>query len=261
MRTHKISSLDNPSIKLLCKINQEKYRKVFNKFNIESLSTIIDGIKEGYTPEDLYISENFIKKYPCEFSYLEKHLSLPHFNLITTRINKHCSQLSSPSGIIAIYNIQTSSLNNKGSVIFLNGINTPGNMGTILRTSLAFGINNIVTDTSCVDIYNSKVLTAARDAIFKLNFLKDTGKEWLQKQKDRLHIYVADAHGGDPLDKFEVKNKDKFCLIVGNETHGVDKSLIDLADNRLTIKLSSRMESLNVANATAIILYKLTQSS
>ena len=155
---------------------------------------------------------------------------------------------------MAVYNIKNKNLD-KSSVIYLNGINDPGNMGTILRSALAFNFVNIVLDKNCVDIYNQKTINAAKDAIFKLNIIKDEKGNWLDKNK--LPIYITSSHSELILDKF--KPAKEFCLVLGNESHGVDKKITKLAKANLKIEISSKIESLNVAVAASILFYELKQ--
>lgn len=246
-----IASPQNNQIKLLEKLNSKKYRIEFKQFMVENLVIITDALRDGHDFEALFVTEEFASKYKEKLEYLQNNSKSKNFYLINSKINKHYSNLDTPSGITAIYNIKEKKLD-ESSVIYLNGISDPGNLGTIMRTALAFNFSNLVLDGNCVDIYNSKVVNAAKDAIFKLNIFEDKTGEWLKDNK--LPAYVTSSHSGVSLTDF--KPAKIFCLVLGSESHGVDPEIIKKANESIKIEISSEIESLNVATAAAILLYK-----
>lgn len=250
-----IESCDNQQIKLLKKLSQKKYRKQHGKFVVENYTIIHDALKSGHDFLSLFISKNFKEKYPEKYKYLQTNSKSTNFFTINDKLNKCYSQLATPSGISAIYNISAFPISNNKSTIYLNHINDPGNLGTIMRTMLAFDFHNLIVDEKCADIYNIKTISAAKDALFKINILHDKDRTWLTKNKHKLPIYVSNAHQGKDLDNFQAA--DQFCLVMGSETHGVSPEIINMANENIKINLSKNIESLNVAIATAIFLYKL----
>lgn len=251
-----IQSNQNSKIKLLKKLSLKKYRQTEKKFTVENLTIIYDALLSGYDFEYLFITKNFIEKNKEKFNCLQKNSKSMKFYLMDEKIKKHYSNLDEPSGITALYKITQSELDNKKSVIYLNGVSDPGNVGNILRTALAFDFINIVVDGGCADVYNFKTINAAKDSIFKLNILEDKDNKWI-KTRNNIPVYAADAHNGIFLNNFEPKNP--FCLILGNESHGVDKDILKFAEKNLKIKISNNIESLNVSTAAAIFMYELRQ--
>jgi TrmH family RNA methyltransferase len=247
----KISSLANSKIKELGKLALKKYRLESNSFMVENFTIIKDALLSAYQPESLFITEDFIQKYPDKISSLEEGVNLDYY-LIDNKINKAYSQLDTPSGITAVYSINTQRELTPGPVVYLNGVSDPGNLGAILRSALAFGFKNIVLDAQCVDLYNSKVISAAKDAIFKLNIISDEDGSWLKNNKTPL--YITSSHGGINLSDF--KTEENYCLVLGGESHGVSEEIIKRADKKIKIEMSEEIESLNVAIATALLLYK-----
>ncbi|MFA6995228.1 MAG: RNA methyltransferase [Patescibacteria group bacterium] len=248
----KISSPQNNHIKLLEKLNLKKYRQEFKQFMVENLTLIKDAWYDNYDFESLFVTEEFAVKHPEELRYFQSKSGCKNFYLINPQINKHYSNLDTPTGITAVYNI-INKKPDKSSVIYLNGISDPGNLGTIMRSALAFNFVNLVLDKNCVDVYNSKVISAAKDAIFKLNIIEDKTGEWLKNNK--LPLYTTSSHAGVNLSKF--KPGKIFCLVLGSESHGVDPAIMKQAAKNLKIEISSKIESLNVATAAAILLYEL----
>ncbi|MFH1187401.1 MAG: RNA methyltransferase [bacterium] len=251
----KIISPQNGGIKLLKKLSLKKYRNETGKFAVENLAIIYDGLQSGYDFETLFITEDFIKKNKEKFEYLQKNSKSDKFYLIDEKLNKHYSELETPSGVTAIYKIKISSLTPNKSVIYLNGVSDPGNLGTIMRTCLAFDFANLIVDENCADIYNPKTINAAKDSIFKLNIFKDKDNNWLKKNKNIFFVYAASSRNGISLDKF--KPSKLFCLVLGSESHGVSGEIIKLAKENIKIEISKNIESLNVASAAAILLYEL----
>jgi len=256
MNFKEITSQNNTKIKWLQKLSQKKYRRQNNQFTVENLKIIYDALKSGYDFQDLFVTKDFMDKHSQEFEYLQKETKIDEYCLIDEDLNKYYSQLDTPSGITAIYETRSCSLDQAKSVVYLNGIKDPGNMGTIMRSALAFGVSNIVLDVICVDIYNFKVISAAKDAIFKLNIIEDKEGDWLKENKGILPIYVANSNEG--LSLSEVKSDSRFCLVLGSESHGVSQEIVQLADKNIRIDIKGDIESLNVSSAAAILLYGLT---
>ena len=250
-----ISSRENEKIKELIKLSSKKYRYKLNKYKIENLAIIFDALKSGHVFEALFVTENFIQNYQEKMDYFQKNAEKSQLFVISGDLNKACSELETPSGIIAVYGMEEFGWKDAAPVIYLNGINDPGNLGTILRTALAFDFKNIILDEKCADIYNAKTLNAAKDAIFKLNIREDNGFEWLRENKGAVHIYAADSNGGEPLAEFKAEKP--FVLVLGSESHGIDSNILEIAEERVKIEISEEMESLNVAVAGAIIMYGL----
>lgn len=250
----KINSNQNNKIKLLKKLSLKKYRQKEKKFVVENLAIVYDALHSGHHFEFLFTTENFIKKNKEKFEFLQKNSKAEKIYLIGEKTNKHYSNLDAPSGITAIYKIKPSELDNKKSVIYLNGVSDPGNVGAIMRTALAFNFINIAVDEKCADIYNIKTINAAKDAIFKLNIIEDKNNNWI-KTKNIFPIYAAAAHNGISLDAIKIKKP--FCLVLGSEAHGINKEISKLAQKNIKIDISDNIESLNVSIAGAILMYKL----
>lgn len=252
-----ISSSQNSQIQLLKKLSLKKYRYLEQKFIVENLTIIYDALNGGHDFEALFVTEVFIKKNIDKFKSLLLNSKVDKYFLIDENLNKHYSQLETPSGITAVYKIQKKDLKKDSSVIYFNGINDPGNLGTIIRTSLAFNFINIVFDETCADIYNAKTISAAKDSIFKINYLDDKDLNWLKENKKTFAIYVANSNSGRSLLNF--KPEQKFCLVLGSESHGVSDEIIKLAKENIKIEINGEIESLNVATAGAIMLYELSK--
>ena len=126
--------------------------------------------------------------------------------------------------------------------LYLDEINDPGNMGTLIRTALAFDYDQVVLSENCVSIYNEKVIAASKGAIFAIPVLKGNLKDY----KETHQIIVSELS----------KNAEKFVLVLGNEAHGVSAKTSKLADVQVIIPIKN-IDSLNVSVAGGILMNKI----
>ena len=140
--------------------------------------------------------------------------------------------------------------------LMLDRISDPGNLGTIIIRAVAFDIDTIIVSEDCCDIYNDKVIRATEGAIFKINILKENLLEAITNLKKlNIPIFGTDVNKGKDVTTI---NKDKFCIIMGNEGSGIRKEVLKQVTDNIYIKTNT-VESLNVAVATSIILYELNK--
>ena len=244
-----ITSKDNERVKKLKKLQLKKYRDEYGLFCVENFKIIVDAAEAGVAFEEIYGTESFVGKNEAAVDKL-LGTAAPAF-IIADDLNKSFSELTTPSGVCAVYVKREAVLDMKKSMIYLNGINDPGNVGAILRTALAFNFKNVILDATCADVYNAKTINAAKDAIFKLNIVNDCGGELLKRMKEeKIKLIGAATRGGGSLKR----PKKNFCVVFGSESHGFTPDVEKMVDEFVTIKTSGQVESLNVAAAAAIIL-------
>ncbi len=242
----KIISKSNAKIKTLRKLNDKRNRQTLGLFKVENLKIIIDALKVGIEPREVYLT--------AKNKNLALNLSQSTIYEITDELCQAISELDNTSGIIAVYDVPKEKNNLTKNLVYLNNINDPGNLGTILRTGVAFGFNNFILDETCADVFNQKTIQASKDAIFKINFTFDS-KLNLLRQIKKTHILIATTMNGERITKI----KSPFCLILGNESHGVDNKILKLASKKFNIRIQSQMESLNVGVAAGILFYELSK--
>ena len=142
----------------------------------------------------------------------------------------------------------------KGKItLMLDGIQDPGNLGTIIRIADWYAIENIICSEMCADIYNSKVVQSTMGSIARLNIIYTNLREWLVVYKPTA-VYAATLNGKNMADFAGVK---EGVLVIGNESKGISNELLQLASNKITIPKRGNAESLNAAVATGIILSHL----
>lgn len=243
-----ISSKDNKKIKEIYKLKQEKYRKQQQKFIIETLNIIKEAYNEGVLLE-IYIREDKQNDIPNFFK------DIPIF-YVTENVFKKISNLTN-SYILGVCKMKKQKREGD-RYLLLDGIQDPGNLGTIIRTSLGFNITTIILSDTCVNLYNEKVIMASEGAIFKINIIKEDLISTIKDLKQEgLYIYGTDVTSGTNL--HDVKQQNKYALVMGSEGTGVSLNVKRLTDSNIYIKTNEKLESLNVAVATGIILYELNK--
>jgi len=236
------TSIENKKIKNIKKLYTKKYRDEYNEFLIEGEHLVLEAYKKGILKE-LILEEGTDFKLDVETSY------------VTSNILKYISELSNPSKIMGICKkIGPKEAGNK--IVMLDSIQDPGNLGTIIRSSVAFNVDTIILNKSCVDLYNSKVLRATQGMIFNINIIEEELKKIIPELIEKNYkIYGTKVNGGKSLK--DIEKTDKFAIIMGNEGRGVKPEILDMCSDYIYIDMNKNCESLNVGIATSIILYEL----
>lgn len=229
-----ISSIENPKVKELMKLKQTKNRKKEEMFIVEGAHLVKEADIAGVLIE--------------AFSIEEKE----GFTLISEAVMKKISTTDTVVKEIGLCKfISKNELTNK--VLILDGVQDPGNMGTLMRSACAFGFKTMFIGNGCVDIYNEKVIRSSQGAIFKLNFIFGNIVDFVNNHPD-YKIYGTNVVRGIPLE--EVKVSENIGVILGNEGNGISKEVDDLLLDNIYIPMDNT-ESLNVAIAGSIIMYSL----
>ena len=251
----KITSKDNPKIKTLRKLGQKKYRDKNKKFLVENAIITYDATKAGVVFDAIFVTKDFIEKNRKIFDFIIDKSKTKEYYLIDEKINISFSSLNTAPGIATVYSKVESKIDYSGPIIYLNALGDPGNLGTILRSALAFGLKNIVIDEYSADIYNPKTISAGKDAIFKLNIEFDQNLKILKEIKKKIPIFTTRLERSEGLDL--LKKQKIFCVVFGSESHGVEQKIQELSNNFIKIPISDKIESLNVATSAGIIFYEI----
>lgn len=236
------SSVQNSKIKELRKLNIKKHRDKTGMFLVEGEHLIIEAYNAGYLKEVLLL----------EGTSLSLDIEI---NYVSESVMKFLSALDTPTNMIGVCGKKDNEIQGN-KLLILDDVQDPGNLGTIIRSSVAFNIDTIILSEKCADIYSSKVLRASQGMVFHINFvICDLSETVLKLKNDGYQILGTKVTSGNELKSLEKKKK--FAIIMGNEGNGVRESLLDLCDEYIYIKMNENCESLNVAVATSIILYEL----
>lgn len=239
-----ITSPDNKKIKELVKLKQKKYRDSMEKFIVETEHLIKEAFLEGRLLE-VYVLEN---------NELSFKVDVPVYYVSVSVINK--LKNISTSKFIGVVSKKESKEYRGKKYLLLDRVSDPGNLGTIMRSAVAFNVDTLIVSLDSCDIYNDKVIRASEGAIFKLNIISEDLLQAINTLKKLdISIYGTDVKNG--VDVREIP-KDNFAIIMGNEGAGISSDVKKLVENNIYIK-TSNVESLNVAMAASIILYELNK--
>ena len=235
-----IKSKQNELIKEIAKLSTSAKRKETKTFKVDGFH-MFEMAKSSGLLKEVFV----LKEIP--------NLDVPQY-LVSEEIMEKISSSKSPQGIVSICKMKEEKEVSSPRVLYLDGVSDPGNLGTILRTAVAFGFLDVVLSENCCSIYNEKVLQASQGAIFILNIVHKNNLEELKK--NGYKIFATEIKGSISLK--DTPKIDKFVLVLGNEAHGVSEPILKLADKRIRIDIND-IESLNVAIAGAIAMYELAK--
>ena len=239
-----ITSKNNKKIKTYLKLKNKKMRDELGLFLIEGEHLVNEALNTDLI-EDILVLENTNLTYDREFLY------------VTKEIMKMLSNLETLPNVIAVLKIPKEKEIKGDRVLLLDDIQDPGNLGTIIRSSLAFNTLDIVLNTNSVDLYNEKVIRSTQGMIFKVNIVRRDLSLVIKELKEKGYL-VLGTNVKDGIDVKDIKTN-KFALLMGNEGQGVKKELLNMCDKNLYIKMNKECESLNVGVATSILLYELNR--
>lgn len=232
----KIASVNNQLIKDTVKLHQRKHRNKQNLFVMEGYHLYEEAKKQGiirtiFTTDESIQGDNVI--------------------YVTRPVLEKLSQMKSPQGVFVVCEKVKKQMV-ESRVLLLERVQDPGNLGTLLRSALAFGFETVVLD-NCVDLYNDKVIRSTQGNFFDLNIIEMTIQDFIE-DFSHYHVYGT-AMEGKPIQSIS-KNND-IAVLLGNEGQGVSKESLTLVDETITIK--TNIESLNVAVAGSIIMHHINE--
>ena len=240
-----ITSLDNDRIKGYIKLKDRKNRKKTNTFIVEGMHSVLEAYKKGMVVE-LILKEDI--SLPLDVPYV----------YVTEEIIKKISDAVSPPDVLALCKMANDNVVLGEKILLLDGIQDPGNLGTIIRSAVAFNVDTICLSPDTVDIYNPKVLRSTQGMIFHTNIIIKSLKEIISMLKEReIPIYGTRVDYGIDVSTLREKDRKKYALVMGNEGNGVSEEVLDMCDEYIYISMNPDVESLNVGVATSIILYEL----
>lgn len=231
-----ITSASNPLIKDLLRLNKVKEAKELNKVLLEGR----DLLDLAYLHHNLDLVLTCLKE---EIYDGVETIYVPKFILEKLSSNKSTQDMIG----VGHYEFNNQVIGRR--LVYLDGVQDPGNVGTIIRTALAFSYDGVILSSDSASIYNTKVIQSSKGAIFSLPLYLDTSLNDLKNEG--YNIIVTALHNSIPYE--EVKLDDKFVIVLGNEGQGVKKENISLATHVVKIDMDN-IDSLNVAIAGGILL-------
>jgi TrmH family RNA methyltransferase len=256
--------LSKEKLKELVKLKTKKGRKTQKRFLIEGMRLCEEVANSNWEAESVLFTSSF-QSSPAGKNLLQKFQRRKIDTIpVKKEIVKKLSETATPQGIIAVVKIKEFSLGelwSEGSniILALDAIRDPGNVGTLIRTADAFGINGVILSSDTVEVYNPKVVRSTMGSIFHLPIFDDVDLEKTIPRLKKLNfkIFGTDVKEGKEFDKLDCSGK--ICILIGSEAKGLNKKLFPLSDAIIRIRTYGKAESLNASVAGGILLYEITK--
>lgn len=237
-----IESINNEKIKKYSKLLQKKYRDETGLYIVSTDHLVKEALKLKIV-EEVFLLDGSENLYG-------------NVTYVTESVMRRLTSLKTLPNVVAIVKKQKPK-NVKGNVIMLDGLQDPGNLGTIIRSAVAFNFDTIILGNNTVDIYNEKVLRASEGMLYHINIIKRELVDSIMDLKlDGYTILGTKVDDGKDINDVICK---KCAFIVGNEGSGISENILNLCDEYIYIKMNSLCESLNVAIASSIVMYEINK--
>ncbi len=238
-----IESIHNDHVIKWQHLQNKKYRDETNEYLVETEHLVKEAIKSGYAKEIICL-ENY-----------QIDTKLPVYK-VTKQVMQKISSLVSIPTICAVCE-KKEEKEITGNVLILDGIQDPGNLGTIIRSAIAFNFQDIILSLDTVDLYNPKVIRSCEGMNFHTNIIRTDIKKFITEHKNYI-FYATDVSKGTSLHNF-CKPKEKIGIVIGSEGKGVKKEIKDICNYLLNIPMNPKCESLNAAISASILMYEVTK--
>ena len=246
-----ITSKNNPQVKRIHKLmGRAKSRREEARFVVEGIKMVTEAVHFGLA-EEVYIAEG-----------VDPGSDIFVTDVFSEGVMRDVSDTVTPQGVIAVVKMPEYE---RGEIfqrkvcrlLCLESVRDPGNIGTMIRTAEAAGIDAVVMSADCADIYQPKVVRSTMGSIFRVPCL--SGKPAFPDELDELKalgftLYAAHLKGS--VDYREPAYGPKTALLIGNEANGLSEEVTERADVRIRIPMRGEVESLNAAVSAAILMYE-----
>lgn len=253
-----ITSTSNPRIKNLVLLGKKaKARKEQGVFLVEGRKMTEEAPKEWI--RELYVSESYLAE-----KENAKSLRGMEYEVLSDHVMKAAADTQTPQGILAVVSMPRWDFTDitemdSGSYLFLEDIQDPGNLGTMIRSGEAAGITAVIVSNGTVDLYNPKTIRSTMGSIYRVPFFAaDDLKQTICTMKEQgMKLYAAHLKGNRSYDEPDYRQKCGF--LIGNEGKGLTEEIAGLADEYIRIPMEGSVESLNAAIAAAVLMYEVNR--
>lgn len=235
-----ITSVNNERIKELVKLKDKKYRDNNNLFFIEGYDIVLEAYKNKLIKE-LYVLDGTVVDMDIPVTY------------VSYEVMKKISDMGSVSEYYGVcYKKEEIRIGNR--IIMLDNIQDPGNLGTIIRSAVAFNFDTVVLSKDTVDLYNPKVIRSTKGMLFNINIIVRDLEEFIS-ELDGYTVYGTDVVNGNNIKDEDVASK--VGLVIGNEGRGISDGVKKLCNKFIYIDMNNMCESLNASVAASILMYEV----
>ena len=252
MRKTMIESLQNEKIKYLNRlITDNRFRKKNGVFVVEGKQENSRALQFGFEPLEFFIAETI---------YDGEEIS-GKIHSISEKIYEKIAYRGTSEGIIGIYKIKEKTLKDfisdeTSSIIILESVEKPGNLGAIMRSCEAFGIDALIVTDAKVDFYNPNVIRSSVGCIFGMNFIQTSNEELYSYLKENEYQIFTTMMDSDSQAIYKRNFNSKSAVLFGTEHSGLSEFWVGKGENML-IPMSGTIDSLNLSNAVAITCYEI----
>lgn len=250
----KILSKHNKNVKDWQKLKSSKGQKKQGLYIIESWHLVEEAIRYNQKIELILLTES-------KYDLFKDKIGDLKVTIISEEVASLISSTVTNQGIFAICKIIDHSLDRsedfKGGWVLLDNVQDPGNIGTIVRTADAAGLKGVIFGEGTANMYNDKVLRSMQGSQYHVKLINSSIEEAInQFKKYKIDVYGTELNP-KAVDYSQINPVSDFALIMGNEGNGMAKDLINITDKNLYIPIKGSAESLNVAIAAALIMFKI----
>ena len=256
-----ITSKDNEIIKNIKKLKEKKYRDQENKFIVEGIKMVQEALTEQAKISKIVICEDCINDGTISQELLYE-IAKQDCIYVSEKVFQSITDVTNPQGILAVLekeNGEDKILYDEDIIVVLDGIQDPGNLGTILRTLDSVNLKQIILSEQTADPYNPKVVRSTMGAIYRVNMIRSKNiiETLKNMKKHKYDIVVTSLQTNESIYDIDYKKK---VIVIGNEANGVSKEVMELANKKVKIPMLGKTESLNASVATAVILYEYVRN-
>ncbi len=250
-----ITSSTNNKIKNIIQLNtSSKARREQGLFVVEGVKMFLETPREDVC--QVFVSESYFDRCECH-NEIERY----PFELVEDSVLKRAADTVTPQGIICVvrqrrYRIEELLMVQNPLFVILEGLQDPGNLGTILRTGEGAGISGVIMDRNTVDLYNPKVIRATMGSIFRVPFVyaEQLGETIKLLKEQNIRLYAAHLQGSSGYATQDYRTGSGF--LIGNEGNGLSEAISSEADTLIRIPMQGQVESLNAAVSASILMYE-----
>ena len=252
-----ITSKDNELVKNIKKLKEKKYRDLNNQFIVEGIKIVGEAIEENADIEYIVVCEDCINDGSLDKKLLYE-IAKYKCIYVTEKIFATLTDVTNPQGILAVINRNNVYNNidyNEELIIVLDGIQDPGNLGTILRTVDSANLKQVIVSKDTADSYNPKVVRSTMGGIFRVNIVKSDNLVETLKQLQNKGFEVVVTSLDTTTNIYNI-HYNKKVIVIGNEANGVSQEVQNIADKKVIIPMLGKTESLNAGVAAGIMIYE-----
>ena len=268
-----ITSRQNPLIKYICGLAEKKIRNKEGLFRFDGIKLLCEALDSDVEIRYVVYREPATKgvETPVQQALDEGRISSENIIAVSADVFDKISEEKSPEGVITVVrmmektHIRTNSeraselIENGEAILVAESLRDPGNLGTVIRSCFALGIDTLVLTDDCADLYNPKTVRAAMGAIFKMRTVSVPVEQLPQfisflKEKGRNVYATALSDNARSIEETEFREGD--CFVIGNEGHGLSTEVVENCTASVIIPMREGAESLNAAAAAAICIWE-----